>query len=147
MTALTYDLHKLTALLDRVADGLLREHEAVSYSRFLALFAVQETSGSQRDVARWLGLTEPSTSRMVAVLAEEGLLRATKTTGAGNRRRLQLTEEGAAVVARCAALLESRFESLVQRSGVSYNAYQRQTKRLLEELSAEQVLLLPRRAG
>ncbi|MHB8531760.1 MAG: MarR family transcriptional regulator, partial [Solirubrobacteraceae bacterium] len=86
--ALSYELHKLTARLDSAADGLLRREAGVSYSRFLALFAVGGTGGSQRDMARWLGLTEPSTSRMVGVLAADGLLTATRTAGAGNRRQL-----------------------------------------------------------
>lgn len=136
--ALSYELHKLTARLDRVADGLLRDDAEVSYSRFLALLAVKETGGSQRDMARWLGLTEPSTSRMAGVLAEEGLLKVTRASGTGNRRWLQLTDEGARVVERCGRLLEERFTELVRQSGVSYVAYQRQTRRLLAQLDSSQ---------
>jgi DNA-binding MarR family transcriptional regulator len=136
--ALSYDLHKLTARLDRAADRLLRLHAGVSYSRFLALFAVREGAVSQRELARWLGQTEPSTSRMVGVLAEQGLLSATTVAGVGNRRRLQLTESGADLVDRCGRLLEGRFEELVERSGVPYAAYQDYTKRLLSQLDADQ---------
>jgi DNA-binding MarR family transcriptional regulator len=136
--ALSYELHKLTARLDRAADGLLRRDVGVSYSRFLALFAVSETGGSQRDLAQWLGLTEPSTSRMVGVLAEEGLLKVTTVAGAGNRRQLQLTEDGARLVQRGCRLLEERFADLVERSGVPFVAYQRYTRRLLAQLDADQ---------
>jgi len=133
---LSYDLHKLTARLDRAADGLLRREAGVSYSRFLTLFAVRESGGSQRDLARWLGLTEPSASRMVAVLADEGLLRVIKQAGAGNRRQLQLTADGAGLVQRCGRMLEGRFEALVRGSGVPYEEYHRQTRRLLAGLEA-----------
>jgi DNA-binding MarR family transcriptional regulator len=136
--ALSYDLHKLTARLDRAANGLLHDHAGVSYSRFLALFAVSEGAASQRELARWLGQTEPSTSRMVGVLAAEGLLNATTVKGAGNRRRLTLTESGAELVDRCGHLLEGGFEDLVKRSGVPYAAYQRHTRRLLSQLDADQ---------
>jgi DNA-binding MarR family transcriptional regulator len=136
--ALSYELHKLTARLDRAADGMLRREQGVSYARFLALFAVHETNGSQRDLARWLGQTEPSTSRMVTVLADDGLLEVTRTEGAGNRRRLRLTTSGAQLVERCGHLLEGRFEELVRRSGVPYEAYQRHTRRLLHHLDAGQ---------
>lgn len=136
--ALSYELHKLTARLDRVADGLLRSHEGVSYSRFLALFAVSQGAASQRELARWLGQTEPSTSRMVGVLTAMGWLNATRVNGAGNRRRLQLTESGVEIVARCGRLLEAGFEDLVKRSGVPYTAYQRHTRRLLSQLDADQ---------
>jgi len=136
--ALSYQLHKLTARLDRAADGLLRSHAGLSYSRFLALFAVSEGAVSQRELARWLGQTEPSTSRMVGVLAEQGLLSATTVAGAGNRRQLQLTDTGADLVDRCGRLLEGRFEELVERSGVPYAAYQAHTRRLLSQLDADQ---------
>lgn len=132
--SLSYELHKLTARLDRAADELLRRERGISYARFLALFAIDHTSGSQRDVAEWLGQTEPSTSRMVAVLADEGLLEATRIEGGGNRRHLRLTDRGAGLVDACARLLEGRFEELVRRSGVSYQSYQQQTRRLLDQL-------------
>jgi DNA-binding MarR family transcriptional regulator len=134
---LSYELHKLTARLDRAADGLLRRREGVSYSRFLALFAVSEGAASQRELAAWLGQTEPSTSRMVGVLAGQGLLKVSTVAGAGNRRQLQLTEQGVEVVGRCGRLLEGRFEDLVKRSGVPYAAYQRHTRSLLSQLDAD----------
>jgi DNA-binding MarR family transcriptional regulator len=137
-SSLSYELHKLTARLDRSADGLLRKHEGVSYSRFLALFAVCEGAASQRDLARWLGQSEPSTSRMVGLLADEGLLKVTRLAGAGNRRQLTLSEAGSELVDRCGRLLEGRFEELVKRSGVPYRAYRRHTQRLLGQLDAEQ---------
>ena len=135
---LSYELHKLTALLDRAADGILRREEGISYARFLALFAVGETNGSQRDLARWLGQTEASTSRMVAVLADEGLLEVARMEGTGNRRRLRLTNSGAQTVGRCGRLLEGRFEDLVRRSGVPLVSYQRHTRRLLDLLDFDQ---------
>jgi DNA-binding MarR family transcriptional regulator len=131
---LSYELHKLTALLDRVADGLLRDAAGVSYARFLALFAVRESSGTQRDMARWLGLSEPSTSRMVRVLADEGLLEVNIPVGEGNRRQVLLTPEGEELVDRCGELLEQRFEAFVKLCGVDYRTYQDLTRRLLDKL-------------
>lgn len=128
----------MTARLDRAADGLLRREEGISYARFLALFAVWETNGTQRDLAQWLGQTEASTSRMVTVLAGEGLLEVTRREGAGNRHRLRLTTSGAQLAERCGRLLEGRFEDVVRRSGVPYVSYQRHTRRLLDQLEADQ---------
>ena len=137
-TALSYELHKLTARLDRAADELLRSDAGVSYSRFLALFAVSQGAVSQRDLARWLGQTEPSASRMVGLLAEQGLLSATPVAGAGNRRRLQLTQSGTDLVDSCGRLLEGRFQDLVKRGQVNYASYQDCTRRLLRQLDADQ---------
>jgi DNA-binding MarR family transcriptional regulator len=136
--ALSYDLHKLVARLDVAADQLLRREVGTSYSRFLALFAVRETGGSQRDLARWLGLTEPSASRMVRILVSDGLLSAVRTAGGGNRRKLQLTEEGARLVQTCAEMLEGWFAELVERSDVPFATYQRHTRRLLTQLDNDQ---------
>jgi DNA-binding MarR family transcriptional regulator len=74
---------------------------------------------------------------MVGVLAEEGLLKVTRVAGAGNRRHLELTAKGAALVKRASRLLEGRFAELVKRSGVSYVSHQRDTRRLLSQLDAE----------
>jgi DNA-binding MarR family transcriptional regulator len=141
---LSYELHKLTARLDRVADGLLREAAGLSYARFLALFAVRECGGTQRDMARWLGLSEPSTSRMVRVLADDGLLEVKTLAGRGNRRQVQLTAKGDELIDRCGELLEARFEAFVQVCGVDYRTYQDQTRRLLDKLETAPTPSLPR---
>jgi len=135
--SLSYDLHKLTARLDRAADRILHEREGISYSRFLTLFAVKNGAAHQRALATWLGQSEPSTSRMVGVLASEGMLTARRMPGRGNTRRLQLTSAGAELVERGSRLLEGRFEELLDRSGVSRASYQRQTRRLLDQLDAD----------
>jgi DNA-binding MarR family transcriptional regulator len=135
--ALSYELHKLTARLDRTADALLRAQAGISYARFLALFAVAQEAESQRALSDWLAQSEPSTSRMVGVLAEAGLLTVTRPVGIGNRRRLQLTDAGSELVARCAAMLEQRFAALVDQAGVSYDSLQESTRRLLDQLERE----------
>ena len=133
---LSYELHKLTARLDRAADQLLRESAGLSYHRFLALFAARECGGTQRDIAGWLGLSEPSASRMVRVLADDGLLEVKTIAGQGNRRQVQLTANGDQLVGRCCELLEARFEAFVKFCGVDYWTYQDQTRRLLDKLEA-----------
>jgi DNA-binding MarR family transcriptional regulator len=135
--SLNYDLHKLTARLDRAADRILREREEISYSRFLTLFAVQRGAANQRALATWLGQSEPSTSRMVRVLTADGLLEASRIPGEGNARRLRLTSRGAELVERGGRLLDARFDELLERSGVARASYQRQTRRLLDQLDAD----------
>jgi DNA-binding MarR family transcriptional regulator len=131
---LSYELHKLTARLDRLADVLLQDAAGVSYARFLALFAVRESGGTQRDVAQWLGVSEPSASRMLRALSKEGLLAVQTVAGQGNRRQVRLTAAGAELVDRCGELLESAFRDFIEQSGIDYQAYQDQTRRLLDRL-------------
>jgi DNA-binding MarR family transcriptional regulator len=136
--SLSYELHKLTARLDRAADAMLRDQAAVSYARFLALFAVTQGAETQRALSLWLGQSEPSTSRMVGVLTRAGWLEVSRLPGTGNRHQLRVTASGNELVTRCAELLEHRFYDLVERAGVSYEQYQEGTRRLLSQLDDEQ---------
>ena len=132
--SLAFDLHALTARLDRAADRMLRANLGLPYRRFLALVLVGEDSPTQRLLAERLGVTEPSTSRMVGVLAEAGLLEVSADPAGGNRRRLSLTTAGKDTVEACAALLEGRLVGLVTDSGVDYDRYTDDTRRMLRAL-------------
>lgn len=137
--SLSFDLHALTARLDRSADRILQAEYALSYRRFLALLTVGELgAATQRALAERLGVSEPSASRMVGVLVGIGLLDSRIDPAGGNRRRLTLTTQGQVVVEGCRELLERRFAALVERSGVSYADYARDTTLLLEALEAAQ---------
>ncbi|HEX6358584.1 MarR family winged helix-turn-helix transcriptional regulator [Actinophytocola sp.] len=135
---LSFDLHVLTARLDRSADRILRGEFGVSYRRYRALLSVgrvsvdEQGTSTQRAMAEDLGISEPSASRMTNTLVETGLLDIHQD---GHRRRLRLTPAGKDLVARCQDLLEERFERVVERSGVSYADYARDTHRLLAALS------------
>lgn len=132
---LSFDLHRLTHRLDTAADRLLDSTLGLSYRRFLALLLIGELrEPTQRALAEALGVTEPSASRMTAVLADAGYVETTTVPGRGNRRRLQLTPAGKEAVARSRELLERRFADLVDRSGVPYEAYSRHTRALLDAL-------------
>lgn len=132
---LSFDLHALTARLDRSADRILRAEHDLSYRRFLTLVVVAELdSATQRAVAERLGVSEPSMSRMTGVLIATGLLDAEPDPAGGNRRRLSLTLPGKHMVEQGRELLERRFVALVERSGVPYGEYARHTKQLMAAL-------------
>src|SRR4051812_15399141 len=111
---LSFDLHALTARLDRSADRILQAECGPTYRRFRALLTVGRLgAATQRAVAEELGITDPSASRMTGVLVGTGLLEVAPDPGGGNRRRLSLTPEGKETVERCRSLLEQRFAALV----------------------------------
>lgn len=129
---LSFNLHVLTARLDRAADRILRAEHNVSYSRFVALTLVGELGAStQRTLAEYLGVTEPSVSRMTAVLAADGLLDVQPDPAGGHRRRLSLTDEGKQLVASIQQGFEDRLATVVAQSGVPYEEYAEHTARLL----------------
>lgn len=136
---LSFDLHALTARLDRAADRILQGESGLSYRRFLALLTVAELgTATQRAVAERLGVSEPSVSRMTGVLAAAGLLDVEADRIGGNRRQLSLTPSGKDMVEHSRALLERRFIGLVERSGVPYGDYARQTRLLMAALDASE---------
>ncbi len=109
----------------------------MSYSRFLALYTVgSEGADTQRALAERLGVSEPSVSRMVRVLADGGWLRAVPEPAGGNRNQLRLTTAGAQLVQRWGAELEERLAALVGDAGVPYSAYRAHTQRLLAALDS-----------
>jgi hypothetical protein len=75
-------------------------------------------------------------SRMVRVLAEEGLLETMPDPLGGNRKRLALTDAGEAVVRRWGGDLEERLARLLEAAGVPYRTYLTHTNRLLAALEA-----------
>jgi DNA-binding MarR family transcriptional regulator len=132
---LSRSLHRLTARLDRAADGFLRAEAGVSYARFLALYMVgSEGADTQRTLAERLGVSEPSVSRMVRVLVQEGWLQRAPDPLGGNRHRLRLTSNGAQLLERWGSELEERLARLLEAAGVPYRTYATHTKRLLATL-------------
>ncbi|MEU6724825.1 MarR family transcriptional regulator [Nonomuraea wenchangensis] len=132
---LSLNLHVLVARLDRMADRILRAEHNISYSRFLALTLVGELGFStQRALADGLGVTEPSVSRMTAVLAAEGLLDVQPDPAGGNRRQLSLTDKGKEIVASLRQEFEDKLAALVAHSGVPYAEFAQHTARLLATL-------------
>ncbi|PZS26875.1 MAG: hypothetical protein DLM59_17410 [Pseudonocardiales bacterium] len=139
MSDLSFDLHALTARLDRSADRILHGEFDVSYRRFLTLLIVGELgTATQRALAEKMGVSEPSVSRMTGVLVDTGLLAAQADPGGGNRRRLRLQPPGEHLVEQGRELLERRFTRLVERSGVPYDDYARNTKLLIAALDAKE---------
>jgi DNA-binding MarR family transcriptional regulator len=135
---LSRTLHKLTTRLDRAADARLRSAAGVSYARFLALYMVgAEGADTQRALAERLGVSEPSVSRMVRVLADHEWLEVVPDPAGGNRNRLRLTLAGEQLVERWGGELEERLACLLEAVGVSYGNYLSETERLLGALDVQ----------
>ena len=114
-----YALHALVAVLDRAADQILKESLGITFSRFLTLLTLQRLgSATQRELASELGVSEPSISRSVPLLTDEGFLTVTSVAGGGNRRRVELTAVGEKLVNEAADILEDSFAQLMKAAGV-----------------------------
>jgi DNA-binding MarR family transcriptional regulator len=129
---LSRSLHALVATLDRVADRILRAEFDIGYSPFLTLYAVHVLGGgTQRDVAAWLGTTEPTASRALRALAGNGLVSIGPSAEGGHRRSVELTARGRDLVKSGGAHLEERLADLLEAAEVPYQDYAASTQRLL----------------
>ena len=132
---LAYELHAAVARLDRAADRILRREHGISYRRFLPLFMLAEHgASSQRNLAEYLNVSEASMSRMALVLRDSGKLEIRADPDGGNRRRLALTPEGAALVRHAKQLLAARLETIVEHADIPAAAYLGYTRALSRAL-------------
>lgn len=135
--SLTFHLHRLTTRLDGEADRILQAELGLSYRRFLVLVVMREMGDStQRALAEAVNVSDPAISRMAKALADDGMVTINQDPGGGNRKRLTLTAVGQDLVQRSLDLLEGRFAKVVAGSQVSYDAYLRDTQRLIAALDA-----------
>lgn len=130
-----YALHAVVSLLDKAADGILRDRLDLTFARFLTLLTVQRLgTTTQRALAAELGLSEPSVSRSVAALARDGWLSVASVPGTGNRRKVELTDAGTAVVDEAADTLEAAFATVLEAAGLSADGVLAVTTPLLTTL-------------
>ena len=131
-----YALHALVAVLDRAADQILKERLGITFSRYLTLLTLQRLgSATQRELAAELGVSEPSISRSVPLLTDEGYLTVTSVVGGGNRRRVELTTVGEKLVDEAADILEASFAQLMTAAGVEADQILGMTNPMLGVLS------------
>src|SRR5438105_4272756 len=92
---ITYTIHKLAFLLDKIADQILEKQLTLSFSQFRILIAISKNGGvSQKQIAAFWEVTEAAVSRHVHKLIGKNLI--TIKQNAQNRREniLTLTKQG-----------------------------------------------------
>ncbi|WP_432564814.1 MarR family winged helix-turn-helix transcriptional regulator [Kineococcus sp. SYSU DK003] len=131
---LAHELHDLVRTLDQHAERALRP-EGLSYHRYVALVITSEHPGlTGRQLARALGISEPSTSTLVRQLVAAGLVHDVAPAGAGNVRRLEVTELGKATRIRCTDLLGAALEDSARRIGLDPDRLAAAVRALHEEV-------------
>lgn len=124
--------------MDRAADRILRAELDLPYRRYLVLYGVDQLDVvTQRALAEWLGVTEPSVSRMTRTMVDAGLIEADPDPAGGNRRQLTLTKHGRIALKKGGALLENRLAEIVEGAGIDYGDYNGATMRLLAALGGD----------
>jgi DNA-binding MarR family transcriptional regulator len=113
--ALSYRLHKLVYVMDKVADSLLQKQLDIGFSQFMILMALsRETEITQKNLTQFLNMTPGAISRQVDQMHRKGLI--TREVNAENRREhmVALTEEGSSTLEEAYDILK-RFMGDVYR--------------------------------
>src|SRR3989344_4117478 len=109
---LTYSLHKLVFLMDKLADRVLRDKLGLTFSQFKILMAIDHRDACQKDVAKFWDMTEAAVSRQVDLLLQKKLI--VKTENSGNRRQflLKLTGVGDKLLTKSFKLVDDKYDEI-----------------------------------
>lgn len=111
-----YLLHHFSTQLDRQSDQLLQDRLDIGFSQFKILMALKWHQGvQQRQIAEYLGQTEASVSRQIKLLHEAGLLESKVSPKSKRERVTTLTEKGNKRADMAKELLNTHYNSLLQR--------------------------------
>lgn len=110
---ITYNLHKLVFLLDKISDQLLQENLQMSFSHFRLLMAMHSKDHlSQKDIAEYWDMTEAAVSRQVEMLIERKLIFIEENTENRRQHLLTLTSLGKKQLEKAYTILETKYEEI-----------------------------------
>lgn len=124
------DLHRATALVDRVADVRLRASLGIGVSVFAALVSIDAVGPArQRAVADALGVSRAAVTQRLVELVDRGLVEVAEDPTNGRARLVDLTPAGRALLHEAWAALASSDDGL--DDGIDVPALQLALRRLL----------------
>ena len=107
---ITYTLHKLGFLMDKIGDTTLQKHFQMTFSQFKILIAINhKKDASQRDIADFWDMTEAAVSRQIEILMNKKLV--ARRENKENRREhlLNLTQSGLKSLDKATKLLDQEY--------------------------------------
>ncbi len=110
---LTYTLHKLSFLLDKLADRALQGELDLSFSQFRVLIAINRNSEvTQKKIACFWDMTQAAVSRQIELLIEKKLVAMHDNVRNRREHHLSLTAQGKDVLEKAYSLLDSQYEPI-----------------------------------
>jgi DNA-binding MarR family transcriptional regulator len=120
LSYLSFDLNRLVAKINRLANTYLLDHYQISYSRFNLLAMVNDLNqATQHQIAVNLQVSDAVVSRMLIGLKQEGLVNVEIDPNHHRKRIVRLTPNGGKIVHSAGAQLEKHFIGYVKQSGVN----------------------------
>jgi DNA-binding MarR family transcriptional regulator len=112
--AVTYSLHKVVYLLDKLAEDQLKEKLGITFSLFRILIAIDNKTVSQCEIARYWEMTEAAVSRQIDILDEKGFISREKDKENRRQNNLSLTETGKKILKQSVDVLEETHAKMYQ---------------------------------
>ncbi|HIW46232.1 MAG TPA: MarR family winged helix-turn-helix transcriptional regulator [Candidatus Yaniella excrementigallinarum] len=113
-------LHRITSLLERSGDALVRDGFGMTYSRALLLRAVAAQPGiSQRELANALGYTAPAVSSLLKEIRLAGLVTVATSSTSKRINEVFLTAVGAELETKISQTLDARFKDVLRAASVN----------------------------
>ena len=109
---ITYNLHKVVFLLDKIADEVLEDKLGVTFSLFKILIAIDHKTMSQREIADYWDMTEAAVSRQIELLLDKKLVE--REENPDNRRQhvLKLSQTGRKMYDKGFKVLDEKTEEV-----------------------------------
>jgi DNA-binding MarR family transcriptional regulator len=108
-----FKLHRVTVLIDRLADEYLLANHGIRYAPFLVLLMARVLGPTtQQSIATNLGVSRASVTQRVGALVASGWLSVRKSTADPRANTVELTDTGAALVEAAWEGLETKQDGL-----------------------------------
>jgi len=133
---LTSKMHEIIIWMDRYADALLKDQYDITYSWFhLLIVLLQNEPINQRQLAKFMGHTEPAISRLLPKLIERGYISSSIDPNHKRINILSLTNEGRDLVMRANENLDAEFSEFIKASNINIETYEKLTDKISESIS------------
>lgn len=109
-------VHKLTCLMGRAAERVLRSAGNLTFAQFRILIALRHGATlNQRTIAQYHGLTEAAVSRILTTMQRQKLVRLVRDPANRRTNQLTLTPQGKRTAESATHVLEKQFTKVYQR--------------------------------
>jgi DNA-binding MarR family transcriptional regulator len=124
---ITYKLHKVIFLMDKLTDKALQAKHKIRFSQFRMLMAISRHKElCQKEIAQYWEMTEAAVSRQVDILIESKLISREESKENRSKNVLSLTKKGS-------VLLTSVFKTISQLHGKIYQELDQNEKKIINQ--------------
>jgi DNA-binding MarR family transcriptional regulator len=106
-STISFQLHSLVYIIDKLADSVLKENTSLSFPQFLIILCIQQNPlCTQKYIAEWLNITEATVSYMIKNLKKAGYVLVSTDPTDHRQRHVNNTKKGQDLIDFIYPLLE-----------------------------------------